>query len=437
MVFGREEDRIMQMEPDMNFTAAANIKVIGVGGGGNNAVQTMIESGVKGVTFICANTDAQALQRSSADIKLQIGEKLTKGLGAGANPQVGREAAQESIAAVKEAIGDAEMVFVTAGMGGGTGTGAAPVVAQAAKEMGVLTVGVVTRPFNVEGARRARIADAGIKELREHVDSLIVIPNERLFTLGSKKATLRNMLKLADGVLSNAVSGISDLITRPGEINLDFADVRTAMSGTGGMAMMGIGVASGEGRAMEAAKRAINSTLLDDVSIAGAKALLINITSSENLTMEEFGEVNNYITECAQAEGVDPLIFIGTAFDENVGDEIRISVIATGIENMAGISGETEQQSVSSSARVTPFSKQGASAPVSSVRPATPPNMMSPRVPVAPMDPSNPDYNTPTYIRKLAMQQQTSHAPGAQDTFTFGTDNDDYELPSCFRIQAN
>jgi len=427
----------MQMEPDMNFTAAANIKVIGVGGGGNNAVQTMIESGVKGVTFICANTDAQALQRSSADIKLQIGEKLTKGLGAGANPQVGREAAQESIAAVKEAIGDAEMVFVTAGMGGGTGTGAAPVVAQAAKEMGVLTVGVVTRPFNVEGARRARIADAGIKELREHVDSLIVIPNERLFTLGSKKATLRNMLKLADGVLSNAVSGISDLITRPGEINLDFADVRTAMSGTGGMAMMGIGVASGEGRAMEAAKRAINSTLLDDVSIAGAKALLINITSSENLTMEEFGEVNNYITECAQAEGVDPLIFIGTAFDENVGDEIRISVIATGIENMAGISGETEQQSVSSSARVTPFSKQGASAPVSSVRPATPPNMMSPRVPVAPMDPSNPDYNTPTYIRKLAMQQQTSHAPGAQDTFTFGTDNDDYELPSCFRIQAN
>ena len=427
------------MEPDMNFTAAANIKVIGVGGGGNNAVQTMIESGVKGVTFICANTDAQALQRSNADIKLQIGEKLTKGLGAGANPQVGREAAQESIASIKEAIGDAEMVFVTAGMGGGTGTGAAPVVAQAAKELGVLTVGVVTRPFNVEGAKRARIADAGIKELREHVDSLIVIPNERLFTLGSKKATLRSMLKLADSVLSNAVSGISDLITRPGQINLDFADVRTAMSGTGGMAMMGIGVASGEGRAMEAAKRAINSTLLDDVSIAGAKALLINITANDDLTMEEFGEVNNYITECATSEGIDPMIFIGTAFDENIGDEIRISVIATGIENIAGVGGELEQGNATSSARVTPFNKSQAAAPaqVSALRTATPPNVMRPRMPITPADPSSPDYNTPTYLRRQAMQQQTSHDPGKLDTFTFGTDNDDYELPSCFRTQAN
>ena len=257
----------MQFEAD---TPPANIKVIGVGGGGGNAVQNMIMAGLKGVSFICANTDAQALLRSKAEIKLQIGEKLTKGLGAGADPNVGRDAAQESIGAIKDAIGDADMVFVTAGMGGGTGTGAAPIVAQAARELGALTVGVVTKPFLFEGTKRARAAEQGIAELRENVDSLITIPNNRLLTIAPKKAKLSDMLKCADDVLHRAVRGISDLITVPGLINVDFADVRTVMS-VSGLAMMGAGIAVGEGRAIEAARKAITSPLLEDVSIAGPR----------------------------------------------------------------------------------------------------------------------------------------------------------------------
>ena len=268
----------------------ANIKVIGVGGGGGNAVQNMIMAGLKGVSFICANTDAQALLRSKAEIKLQIGEKLTKGLGAGADPNVGRDAAQESIGAIKDAIGDADMVFVTAGMGGGTGTGAAPIVAQAARELGALTVGVVTKPFLFEGTKRARAAEQGIAELRENVDSLITIPNNRLLTIAPKKAKLSDMLKCADDVLHRAVRGISDLITVPGLINVDFADVRTVMS-VSGLAMMGAGIAVGEGRAIEAARKAITSPLLEDVSIAGAKAVLINITANEAL-FEEFNDAS-------------------------------------------------------------------------------------------------------------------------------------------------
>ena len=319
----------MQFEAD---TPPANIKVIGVGGGGGNAVQNMIMAGLKGVSFICANTDAQALLRSKAEIKLQIGEKLTKGLGAGADPNVGRDAAQESIGAIKDAIGDADMVFVTAGMGGGTGTGAAPIVAQAARELGALTVGVVTKPFLFEGTKRARAAEQGIAELRENVDSLITIPNNRLLTIAPKKAKLSDMLKCADDVLHRAVRGISDLITVPGLINVDFADVRTVMS-VSGLAMMGAGIAVGEGRAIEAARKAITSPLLEDVSIAGAKAVLINITANEDLLFEEFNDASAYIND-ALGEA-DTNIIIGCATDENAGDEIRITVIATGIEGNA------------------------------------------------------------------------------------------------------
>lgn len=312
----------------------AKIKVIGVGGGGGNAVQNMIESSLRGVTFICANTDAQALARSKADIKLQIGEKLTKGLGAGAEPAVGRDAALESIGVIKESIGESDMVFVTAGMGGGTGTGAAPIVAQAAKEMGALTVGVVTKPFVFEGHKRSRAADQGISQLREYVDSLITIPNDRLLTIAPKNAKLTDMLKCADDVLYSAVRGISDLITVPGIINVDFADVRTIMS-VSGLAMMGTGFASGEGRAIEAARRAITSPLLEDVSITGAKAILINITATTELGIDEYSDAANYIHEAAQGSG-DTNIIIGTAFDEEAGDEIRITVIATGIESHVG-----------------------------------------------------------------------------------------------------
>ena len=424
----------MLMEADLSFSPTANIKVIGVGGGGNNAVQNMIESGVRGVTFICANTDAQALERSSAEIKLQIGDKLTKGLGAGANPQVGRDAALESIAAIKDAIKGAEMIFVTAGMGGGTGTGAAPVVAQAAREMGILTVGVVTRPFKYEGERRRKAAEIGIAELREHVDSLIVIPNERLFTLASKKAKLSEMLKMADSVLSSAVSGISDLITCPGLINVDFADVRTAMSGTGGMAMMGMGVASGEGRALAAAKNAINCALLDDVSIAGAKSVLINITANEDLTMEEYGEANNYITECASAEGVEPQIFAGIVIDPNAGDEIRVSVIATGIESTASENAKT--QANAHSAGHTAASHAGAPIQAPTVRASEPRVMPSRPRSAFVFDPSE-DRSKPTYLRMREREQQASHNPGHEDSFVFSTNEEDIELPSYFRTQAN
>ena len=425
----------MLMEADLSFSSTANIKVIGVGGGGNNAVQNMIESGVRGVTFICANTDAQALERSSADIKIQLGDKLTKGLGAGANPQVGRDAALESIAAIKDAIKDAEMIFVTAGMGGGTGTGAAPVVAQAAREMGILTVGVVTRPFKYEGERRRKAADVGIAELREHVDSLIVIPNERLFTLASKKAKLSEMLKMADSVLSSAVSGISDLITCPGLINVDFADVRTAMSGTGGMAMMGMGVASGEGRALAAAKNAINCALLDDVSIAGAKSVLINITANEDLTMEEYGEANNYITECASAEGVEPQIFAGIVIDPNAGDEIRVSVIATGIESTVSENAKQQQASTPNVGHAA-ANHTGAAIQTPTVRASEPRVIPSRPRSAFVFDPSE-DRSKPTYLRMREREQQASHNPGHEDSFVFSANEEDIELPSYFRTQAN
>ena len=313
---------------DIDFDSTARIKVVGVGGGGGNAVNNMICSELHGVTFITANTDIQALNKSKAEFKIQLGDKLTKGLGAGANPDCGREAAIESIDQIRKHISDADMVFVTAGMGGGTGTGAAPVIAQAAKEAGALTVGVITKPFYFEGKRRLHAAEKGIAALREQVDSIITIPNDRLLTLASKKATFMEMLKKADEILYYAVKGISDLIMVPGLINLDFADVKAVMSEMG-LAMMGFGVARGENRAKEAALKAITSPLLEDVTIDGAKGVLMNITCSEALTIEEADEAASTVME---AVSEDAKVFFGTVFDESAGDEIRITVIATGIE---------------------------------------------------------------------------------------------------------
>lgn len=422
-----------QLDTQIVSDVMARIKVIGVGGGGNNAVQNMIDSGLHGVTFVCANTDAQALLRSGADIRLQIGEKLTKGLGAGANPQIGRDAALESISAIKEAIGDADMIFVTAGMGGGTGTGAAPIVAQTAKEMGALTVGVVTRPFGFEGDKRRRAAEEGIAALRDHVDSLITIPNDRLLTLGKKGAKLREMLKEADDVLLRAVRGISDLITNPGFINVDFADVRAVMGDAGGLAMMGSGTASGEGRALEAAKKATGSPLLEDVSIAGARAVLINITASEDLGMDEFREANDYICDAARSNNGDPQIIIGTAFDENAGDEIRITVIATGID--PSVSAPSQGQAANVHNFNTP--RRAASVPTSGSRSSESKfSTARPRMAV-PTDISLEELHKPTVLRNRQAAQQTVHAPGHEDSFSFGGEEEDYELPSFFRKQAN
>lgn len=347
----------------------AKIKVVGVGGGGGNAVNNMISSVLKGVTFITANTDVQALNSSQAEIKIQLGDKLTKGLGAGANPAVGREAAQESIDQIRSAIGEADMVFVTAGMGGGTGTGAAPVIAQVAKDMGALTVGVVTRPFFFEGKKRQEAADAGIEAFREHVDSLITIPNDRLLSLASKKATFVEMLKKADEVLYFAVKGISDLIMVPGLINLDFADVKAVM-GESGLAMMGSGSSIGEGRAREAAMKAITSPLLEDVSIDGARGVLMNITCGPDLTIDEVSEAAGAIQEAAHD---DARIFFGTVFDDTVGDEMRITVIATGIDTMdTGTQGNGSGVAVNSNGArsVTSLSSARASSPRAEAAPA-------------------------------------------------------------------
>ncbi len=305
----------------------AIIKVIGVGGGGSNAVQHMLSASVEGVDFICANTDAQALKTCSVPITLQMGANITKGLGAGANPDVGRQAAQEDCERIREVLQGADMVFITAGMGGGTGTGATPVVAQLAREMGILTVAVVTRPFPFEGKKRMEVAMRGIRELSETVDSLITIPNEKLLTVLGKSASLLDAFKAANDVLLGAVQGIAELITRPGLINVDFADVRTVMAEMG-MAMMGSGRAVGDGRAREAAEAAIASPLLENVNLSGAKGLLVNITSGMDLTIGEFEEVGNTIKELASD---DATVVVGTAIDPEMHNEIRVTIVATGI----------------------------------------------------------------------------------------------------------
>ena len=435
---------------DITLGNNAKLKVIGVGGGGGNAVQNMISSGLQGVQFICANTDMQALSRNNAPVKIQLGEKLTKGLGAGANPAVGREAALESVNAIREAIGDADMVFVTAGMGGGTGTGAAPVVAQTAKEMGALTVGVVTKPFSFEGARRRRFAEEGLEEFKQHVDCLITIPNDRLLAFAPKKTPFSAMLQKANDVLFYAVKGISDVILADGMINLDFADVRTTMSESG-MALMGTGVAAGENRAREAAQRAINSPLLEDVSLESAKAVLYNITASMDISTDEIAEIGDII---ADATPEDTNIIFGVVYDENIGDELRLTVIATGIDPSAAVVPPVPEPVKSSS--VTKF-------PGSQAAPAARP-MEAPQAPAYEQPRPRPvrqrgdwipqnsypqggygpysaqdQFEKPTYLRTGATLGQQplprrQHNPG-HEGFTYS--EEDFEIPTFIRTQAD
>jgi cell division protein FtsZ len=310
-----------------NFTPTAKIKVIGVGGGGGNAVAQMIDAKIEGVDFIAANTDAQALRQFKGKTILQIGSSVTKGLGAGANPEVGRQAALEDRDHIMEMLSGADMAFITAGMGGGTGTGATPVIAQAAKELGILTVAVVTKPFQFEAARRMAVAEKGIGELGAHVDSLITIPNARLADVLGGETLLLNAFKAANDVLQGAVQGIAELITRPGLINVDFADVRTVMSEMG-MAMMGAGQSSGDDRAILAAQAAIGSPLLEDINLSGACGILVNITAGTNLTMREFEEVGSTVSDLASD---DATVVMGTVIDADMGDDLRVTVVATGL----------------------------------------------------------------------------------------------------------
>src|SRR5574343_885544 len=310
-----------------NHSEEAVIKVVGVGGGGGNAVEYMVDSNIEGVEFIAANTDAQALRNSSANITLQLGANVTKGLGAGANPDVGRRSAEEDRDTIKKTIMGADMVFIAAGMGGGTGTGAAPVVAPVAKELGILTVAVVTKPFPFEGRRRMQTALQGIEELAKHCDSLITVPNEKLITVLGRDATMISAFKAANDVLLGAVQGIADLITRPGIINVDFADERTVMSEMG-LAMMGSGIARGDDRAQAAAQAALNTPLLDEVTLQGANGVLVNITAGPNFTMREFDEVGSTIEAFASE---DATVVVGTVLDANMGDEVRVTVVATGL----------------------------------------------------------------------------------------------------------
>jgi cell division protein FtsZ len=319
---------MLEFDDDAVGPGRPAIKVIGVGGGGGNAVNTMIEGGIEGVDFIVSNTDCQVLETSMAGIKVHLGRNLTKGLGAGANPEVGRAAALEDASRVAEALAGADMVFVTAGMGGGTGTGAAPVIAQVARDLGALTVGVVTKPFAFEGSQRKKKALAGISELAKAVDALIIIPNDRLVSLAGMKMTLKEAFAMVDNVCLNAVRGISDLVIAPGLINVDFADVRTIMTGMG-RALMGTGRGTGDKRAVEAAQQAISSPLLEDVSINGATGILLNITGGPDLTLAEMNEACSLIAEAADP---DANIIFGSVIDAHAGDEVRITVIATGFQ---------------------------------------------------------------------------------------------------------
>lgn len=310
--------------------SGARIKVVGVGGGGGNAVEHMLSSALEGVEFLCTNTDAQALQRLNTSTVLHLGTELTKGLGAGANPEVGRQAAIENSEMLREQLKGADLVFITAGMGGGTGTGAAPIIAQLAREVGALTVAVVTRPFKFEGKKRTAIAEAGIEELRDVVDSLIILPNDKLVPVLGRKTSLMDAFGVANDVLKGAVQGIADLITNPGMINVDFADVRTVMAEMG-MAMMGTGLATGDERAILAAEQAVNSPLLEDVCLKGAKGILVNVAAGEDLSLGEFSQVGEIVHEYAAD---DATVVIGTAIDPSLGDQIKVTVVATGLDRI-------------------------------------------------------------------------------------------------------
>src|SRR6056297_936232 len=389
-----------------NVPQNAVIKVIGVGGGGGNAVKHMIENSVEGVDFICANTDAQALSDIESRTVLQLGGDITKGLGAGANPDIGRAAAMEDRDRIAESLRGADMVFITAGMGGGTGTGGAPVVAEVARELGILTVAVVTRPFPFEGRKRMTIAEAGLAELQQHVDSLITIPNEKLLEVLGKNTSLLDAFKEANDVLLGAVQGIADLIIRPGMINVDFADVRTVMSEMG-MAMMGTGHAKGENRAREAAEKAINSPLLDDIDLAGARGILVNITAGFDLSLGEFSEVGDTIEEFASEEAT---VVVGTVIDPEMKEELKVTVVAT------GLGGETSR---------VPLQVVDAVA-----RPTTA-ELEQP----APVD-SRPDYGQ--YERPTAMRnRQRAAAPGKAGSAQAQQGEEYFDIPAFLRRQAD
>ncbi len=384
---------------------AAKIKVIGVGGAGGNAINNMIESNLQGVKFIAANTDAQALEVSKAMVKIQMGERLTEGLGAGANPQVGREAAKETEQAIREALADSHMVFITAGFGGGTGTGAAPIIAEICKDLGALTVAVVTKPFSFEGHKRLRQAEEGLEALKEVADTVITIPNDRLRGLASKNARMIEMFKKADEILLHSVKGITDLIMMPGLVNLDFADVRTTMS-KAGMAIMGIGISRGENRAVEAAERAISHPLLEDVSISGAKGVLMNITCTSDLTMEEMTEASDRIYN---EVGEEAEIIWGAVIDDDMEEEMRVTVIAT------GIGGDT----------AVGRGSRGSGGLRGKIRDITPADLQA-----------GVDYDEPTFIRrKQAANESTGSAYRGYKGIVI--DNNDLEIPTFLRKKAD
>ncbi len=349
------------------YEQGAVIKVLGIGGGGGNAVQHMVQNSIEGVEFICANTDAQALKSTQAKTVLQLGANMTKGLGAGANPEVGRQAAMEDRERIEEIINGADMLFITAGMGGGTGTGGAPVVAEIARDLGILTVAVVTRPFSFEGAKRMAVANAGIEELAKYVDSLITIPNEKLLTVLGKSVSLLDAFKAANDVLLGAVQGIAELITRPGLINVDFADVRTVMSEMG-MAMMGTGMAQGQDRAREAAEAAISSPLLEDIDIAGAKGILVNITAGMDMSIGEFDEVGSIIKSFASPEAT---VVVGTVIDPEMSNELRVTVVATGLGEGAPAQQTPPERKAKPAPRVVAMQGGGAQRPRPAPRAAT------------------------------------------------------------------
>jgi cell division protein FtsZ len=385
---------------------AAKIKVIGVGGAGGNAINNMIASKLQGVKFIPTNTDIQALELSAASVKIQIGEKLTEGLGAGADPQIGREAALENEEAIRNALEDSHMVFITAGLGGGTGTGAAPVIAGICKDMGFLTVAVVSKPFSFEGKKRSRQAEEGVQALKEVADTVITLPNDRLRGLASKNAKMVDMFKRADEILLHSVKGITDLIMMPGLVNLDFADVKTTMS-KAGMAIMGIGIASGETRAIEAAERAIAHPLLEDISISGARGVLINITSTSDLTMEEMTQASDRIYH---EVGEDADIIWGQALDESLGDEMRVTVIATGI-------GSTSDSAQKEKCRDYTYGGK--------VRDITQADLQNAI-----------DYDAPTFMRQ---KEAVGESTGATYRGYKGIviDNDDLDIPTFLRRKAD
>ncbi len=396
-----------------NVPQNAVIKVVGVGGGGGNAVEHMVTCQVEGVEFICANTDAQALKRHSARTLLQLGSQVTKGLGAGANPEIGRQAAIEDRDRIAEMLQGADMVFITAGMGGGTGTGGAPVVAEVAKSMGILTVAVVTKPFPFEGPRRMKAAEHGMALLAEHVDSLITIPNEKLLTVLGPRTTMLEAFKAANDVLLGAVKGIADLILHPGMINVDFADVRTVMSEMG-MAMMGTGSARGEGAAREAAERALHSPLLEDVNLQGAKGLLVNITAGMDFAIGDFDEVGRAVSEFAAPEAQ---IIIGTAFDATLENEVRVTVVATGIGRAAsqGLRVVEAAPAIAARPQVAAHVVQGATRQV------------------AAPDVSRPDYSQ--YDKPTTLRQRP--AAGGTPAARPAGDMDYLDIPAFLRRQAD